>query len=162
MGIFDAGLADKVREFIESEEHVQNAPFDRYIDLSGVARVEISLERLSEIASRRRSALQPVKSAVFADKKHTFVIARIYESLMEDAVAITVRAFRERELAADWLGVPLATLRPPAKRAWSLTYGALRRKLKPVGFEIPVLRSSRGSGINLFHADVHQFGSIHR
>jgi hypothetical protein len=27
---------------------------------------------------------------------------------MEDAVAITVRAFRERELAANWLGVPLA------------------------------------------------------
>ena len=29
MGIFDAALADKLREFIESEEHVQNAPFDR-------------------------------------------------------------------------------------------------------------------------------------
>jgi hypothetical protein len=98
-------------------EHVQNAPFDRYADLSGVTKVEISLERLSEVASRRRSVLQPVKSAVFADKKHTSVIARIYESLMEEAVAITVRAFRERELAADWLGVPFAILRPPAKRA---------------------------------------------
>jgi hypothetical protein len=117
MGIFDAALADKLREFIEREEHLQNAPFDRYADLSGVAQVRISLERLSEVASRRRSALQPVKSAVFADKKHTFVIARIYESLMEDAMAITVRAFRERELAAHWLGVPLAILRPPAKRA---------------------------------------------
>jgi hypothetical protein len=43
------------------------------------------------------------QSAFFADKRHTFLIARIYESLMEDAVAITVRAFHERELAAHWL-----------------------------------------------------------
>jgi hypothetical protein len=55
--------------FIGWEEHAQNAPFDRYADLSGVTQVKISLERLSEVASRRRRALQPVKSAVFADKK---------------------------------------------------------------------------------------------
>jgi len=117
MGIFDAALADKLREFIEWEEHVQNTPFDRYTDLSRVTKVEISLQRLSEAASRRRRALQPVKSAIFAENRYTFVIAQIYESLMEDAVAITVRAFRERALAAKWLGVPLAILRPPAKRA---------------------------------------------
>jgi hypothetical protein len=117
MGIFDAALAHKLLEFLDWEEHVQNAPFDRYCDFSGITRVEITLQRLSEVASRRRRALQPVKSAFFADKKYTFLIARIYESLMEDAVAITVRAFRERELAADWLGVPLAILRPPAKPA---------------------------------------------
>jgi hypothetical protein len=69
LGIFNAALTDKLREFIGWEEHAQNAPFDRYADLSGVTQVKISLERLSEVASRRRRALQPVKSAVFADKK---------------------------------------------------------------------------------------------
>jgi hypothetical protein len=117
MGIFDAALADKIREFIEWEEHVQDVPFDRYTDLSGVTKVRISLQRLSEAACRRRRVSQPVNSAIFADKKHSFVIAQIYESLMEEAVAITVRAFRERGLAAQWLGVPVAILRPPAKRA---------------------------------------------
>ena len=117
MGILDASLSAKFWEFLEWEEHVQNAPFDRYIDLSGVTRVEITLHALLERASRRRRALEPVKSAIFADERYTFLIARIYESLMEDAVAITVRAFRKRELAADWLGVPLAILRPPAKPA---------------------------------------------
>ena len=115
-GIFDRALADKFREFIEWEEHVQTAHFDRYADLSGVTRVELSQQSLVEIASRRHRVLQPVKSAFFADKTHTFLIARIYESLMEDAVAITVRAFRERELAAHWLGVPFAILCPPAAR----------------------------------------------
>jgi len=93
MGILDASLSDKFWEFLEWEEHVQNAPFDRYIDLSGLTRVEITLQALSERASRRRRALEPVKSAIFADEKYTFLIARIYESLMEDALAITVRAF---------------------------------------------------------------------
>jgi hypothetical protein len=117
IGIFDAALADKLRDFIEWEEHVQDAPFNRYTDLSGITQVQISVQRLSEAASRRRRVLQPIHSAIFADKKHSFVIAQIYESLMEEAVAITARAFRERELAAQWLGVPVAILRPPAKRA---------------------------------------------
>jgi hypothetical protein len=117
IGIFDAALADKLREFIEWEEHVQDVPFDRYTDLSGITKVRISLQRLSEAACRRRRVSQSVNSAIFADKKHSYLIAQIYESLMEEAVAITVRAFRERELAARWLGVPVAILRPPAKRA---------------------------------------------
>lgn len=117
MGIFDAALADKLREFIEWEEHVQDVPFDRYTDLSGITKVQISLQRLSEVACRRRRVSQSVNSAIFADEKYSYLIAQIYESLMGEAVAITVRAFRERELAAQWLGVPVAILRPPAKRA---------------------------------------------
>ena len=117
IGIFDAALGDNVRQFIEWEEYIQDAPFDRYTDLSGITEVQINLQRLSETASRRRNVLQPVRSAIFADTRHCFVIAQIYESLMEQAVAITVRAFRERELAARWLGVPVAILCRPAKRA---------------------------------------------
>lgn len=116
IGIFDRALADNVRQFIEWEEHIQDSPFDRYTDLSGITEVQINLQRLSETASRRRRVLQPVRYAIFADKRHCFVIAQIYESFMEQAVAITVRAFRERELAAQWLGVPIAILcRPPTR-----------------------------------------------
>ena len=115
-GIFGGALADKVMEFIEWEEYVQDAPFDRYIDLSGVTEVQINVERLLELGRQRRRVLQPVNSAIFADKKHSFLIAQIYESLMEEAVMITVRAFREREAAAQWLGVPVAILCPPANR----------------------------------------------
>jgi len=117
IGIFDGALADKVREFIEWEEHMQDASFNRYTDLSGVTEVQISLQRLLEAARQRRRVLQAVNSAIFADKKYSFLIAQIYESLMEEAVAINVRAFRERESAAQWLDVPVAILCPPAKRA---------------------------------------------
>jgi hypothetical protein len=117
IGIFDGALADRIREFIEWEECIQDAPFDRYTDLSGVTDVQISLQRLLETARRRRRVLQPVNSAIFADKKFSVIIAQIYESLMEEAVMITVRAFRERKSAAQWLGVPVAILCPAAKRA---------------------------------------------
>ena len=117
IGIFDAALADNVRQFIEWEEYIQDGPFDRYTDLSGITEVQVNLTRLSEVAHRRRNVLQPVRCAIFADTTHSFVIAQIYESLMEQAVAITVRAFREREVAAQWLGVPVAILVRPAKRA---------------------------------------------
>jgi hypothetical protein len=115
IGIFDAALAESVREFVEHEQYIQDAPFNRYTDLSGITEVQIDLERLSETARRRRGVLQPVQSAIFADTRHCLVIAQIYESLMEQALAITVRAFREREAAADWLGVPVAILCPSAK-----------------------------------------------
>jgi hypothetical protein len=116
-GIFDGALADSVREFVEREEYIQDAPFNRYMDLSGITDVQVNLERLSEVARRRRNVSQPVQSAIFADKRHSLVIAQIYESFMEHAVAITVRVFREREPAAQWLGVPVEILSRPAKRA---------------------------------------------
>jgi hypothetical protein len=47
IGIFDAALADNVRQFIEWEEYIQDAPFDRYTDLSGITEVQINLQRLS-------------------------------------------------------------------------------------------------------------------
>jgi len=115
-GIFGGALADSVREFVEREEYIQDAPFNRYMDLSGITDVQVNLERLSELARRRRNVSQPVQSAIFADKRHCLVIAQIYESFMEHAVAITVRVFRERELAAQWLGVPVEILSRPAKR----------------------------------------------
>jgi hypothetical protein len=113
VGIFDAALADKVIEFIEREEYIQDAPFDRYTDLSAISEVQINLQHLLEVGRRRWKVLQPVNSAIFADKKHTLIIAQIYASLMEDAVMITVRAFQDRESAAQWLGVPVTILGPP-------------------------------------------------
>ena len=41
-------------------------------------------------------------------------------------MAITVRAFRERELAAQWVGVPVAILRPLKKRASQTRCGRTR------------------------------------
>ena len=55
-----------------------------------------------------------MKSAVFSDWVIGLGIARLYEALMKDA-HIKVRAFRSRDAAAEWLGVPADLLQPPGE-----------------------------------------------
>jgi len=111
-GVLNEAFADQVIEFIEVEESIQKAPFDRYADLSGLTHIRIGIDHLIHTARRRRKVKQPAKSALFADNPMTFGIAHSYELLMSDAM-IEVRAFKERRAAAQWLEVPLKTLECP-------------------------------------------------
>jgi hypothetical protein len=111
-GILNEAFADQVIEFIEMEESIQEAPFDRYADLSELTHIRIGIDHLIHTARRRRKVKQPAKSALFADNPMTFGVAHSYELLMSDAM-IEVRAFKERRAAAQWLEVPLKTLECP-------------------------------------------------
>ena len=108
-GLFDDALADKIVGLIGSEERVEEVPFHRYADFSGLTHIRLKVGHVFDIAKLRRSVSEPVKSAFFADTTVGFGIARMYEALMEEAI-IQVRAFRERATAAEWLGVPLEIL----------------------------------------------------
>jgi hypothetical protein len=111
-GTFDAALADKILEFIEWEEYLQDAPFDRYTDLSGIAEIRIGIGNMIEIARRRRFVREPVKSALFGHDRARFDLAQTYERLMDDAAMIQVRSFSDRKAAAEWLEVPETILLP--------------------------------------------------
>ena len=111
-GVLNEAFADQVIEFIELEERIQEAPFDRYADLSGLTHIRIGIDHVIHTARRRRRVKQPAKSALFADNPMTFGVARSYELLMSDAM-IEVRAFTERRAAAHWLEVPLKALECP-------------------------------------------------
>lgn len=111
-GVLNAAFADQILEFAQMEERIQDTPFDRYTDLSGLTDIRLKLDHVFQIARRRRTVRQPVKSAFVADKPISFVLAQMYEHLMEHAV-IDVRAFRHRKLAAEWLEVPAGILQPP-------------------------------------------------
>jgi hypothetical protein len=112
-GVLNEAFADQVIEFIEMEESIQEAPFDRYVDLSGLTLIRIGIEHLIHTARRRRKVKQPAKSAFFANNPVTFGVAHSYELLMSDAM-IEVRAFQKRTAAAEWLEVPLRTLECPS------------------------------------------------
>src|SRR6266853_5164386 len=105
-GVLNEAFADQVIEFIELEERIQEAPFDRYADLSGLTQIRIGIDHIIHTARRRRSVKQPVKSALFADNPMSFDVAHSYELPMYDAM-IEVRAFKERAAVAKWLEVPL-------------------------------------------------------
>lgn len=111
-GILDEARWDKVIAFIESEEDIQDAPFDRYTDLSGVTKVKVSFKYILETARHRSFVRQPVKSAIFADDPATFEVARVYEGLMYDSIMIRVQAFSDRKAAGEWLEVPPTILEP--------------------------------------------------
>ena len=110
-GLFDDALADKIIGAVGSEEHVEEVPFHRYTDFSGLTHIRLKVGHVFQIAKDRRAAPEAVKSAFFSDTTVGLGIARMYEALMEEAT-IQVRAFRERAAAAEWLGVPLEILQP--------------------------------------------------
>jgi hypothetical protein len=112
-GVLNDVFANHVIEFIELEESIQEAPFDRYAYLSGLNYIRIGIDHIIHTARRRRSVRQPVKAALFADNPTSFSIAHSYELLMYHAM-IEVRAFKKRTAAAEWLEVPLKTLECPS------------------------------------------------
>jgi len=113
-GLFDDALADKIIGLISSEERVEQAPFHRYTDFSRLTHIRLKVGHVFDVAKQRSAVREAVKSAFFADTIVGLGIARMYEALMEDAT-IQVRAFRERDAAAKWLGVPLEILQPGAR-----------------------------------------------
>jgi hypothetical protein len=110
-GTLDDIVADQLTMIIEAAEMNQAVPFNRYTDLSLLTDINLRVGHVFEIAERRREVVQPVRSAFFADTAIGFGIARMYETLMERAI-IQVRAFRDRDLAAQWLKVPVELLQP--------------------------------------------------
>ena len=112
-GVLNEAFADQVIEFIEMEERIQEAPFDRYADLSGLTHIRIGIDHIIHTARRRRRVKQPAKSVLFADNSMIFSVAHSYELLMYHAM-IEVRAFNERTAAAHWLEVPLKILECPS------------------------------------------------
>jgi hypothetical protein len=114
-GEFNSELADRIVEFLESEEQMLGKPFHRFTDMTGLERININLNHVFEIARRRKKGYrgEKVKSAFYAVRLISLTIARMYQELMAES-AIEVGLFRDRAAAAEWLEVPLETLNPPA------------------------------------------------
>ena len=110
-GLFDDALADKVVEVLDLEESLEEVPFHRYTDFSGLTHIRLKVGHIFEVAKHRCSVSEPVKSAFFSNTTVGLGIARMFEARMEGAM-MQVRAFRERAAAAEWLGVPLEILQP--------------------------------------------------
>ena len=108
-GVLDDTLADQIVAFIELEERIQAAPFDRYVDLSGLTDVRLYAGHVFDIAKRRHRTMDQVKSAFWTDKIVTTSLAYMFETFMASA-PIKVRAFTKKEDVAEWLEVPIEIL----------------------------------------------------
>lgn len=111
-GVFNEAFADQVINFIEMEERVQDAPFNRYADFSGLTEIRIRFDHVLQVARRRQKVWQPVKTAIYADKPISLSIAQTYAHLMAGGI-IEVRAFSARSAVTEFLEVPIRALKPP-------------------------------------------------
>ena len=111
-GVLDDRLLDDIGEWLCDAEKAL-ASFERFIDLSRLTNVAVRTNHVFNFARKRAeqfAGAEPVKSALFCENWVGFGIARLYENLMMDT-PIEVRAFQNREEAADWLGVPVEILK---------------------------------------------------
>ena len=113
-GVFNDKLADRVVEFVETQEQIEHEPFHRYTDLTGFTRIDLHLNHVFNIARRRKQGYRgaPVKSAFFAVRLLGLGIAQMYREMMHGG-RIQIGVFRDRAAAAEWLGVPVQLLKPP-------------------------------------------------
>lgn len=115
-GTLDARSARKVVELVEAKEtHAAQAAkgFNRFCDLSGLKRVNLSIDDVEDLA-RRRGVFNPdthkVKSAFYAAHVLSYTTALLYAQLLSSR-RITVEVFSSLEGAARWLKVDPRKLR---------------------------------------------------
>jgi hypothetical protein len=117
-GLIDEAAINEIVGVIEGLEAATKEPFSRFTDASEVHEVELNFKYVIHVSLHRRLAhagRAPVKSAILATDSTVVHYARLL-ALLTEGSSIKVKVFREREEAAQWLGVPLERLaaKPPA------------------------------------------------
>jgi hypothetical protein len=111
-GVLDDRLLDEIGEWLCAIEET-SSPSKRFVDLSRLTMVAVRTSHVFKFARKRAeqfAGVTPVKSALFSEDWVGFGIAQLYENLMK-GTPIDAHAFREREKAAVWLGVPAEILK---------------------------------------------------
>jgi hypothetical protein len=111
-GVLTDAAADQAVEFVDNREKMDGEVFDRYLDVTGYTEIQLGLDHIVWLArQRRRYRGKSVRTAFYALRVIGVKIAKMYEELMQGS-HIEVRTFRDRSIAADWLGVPMEVLLP--------------------------------------------------
>ena len=113
-GLIDEVAVNKIISVIEQIEAATQEPFNRFSDASEAHEVELNFRYVIQVSLHRRLAHKgrvPVKSAILATDSTIVHYARLLVLLTEGS-SIKVRVFQDRGEAAQWLGVPVESLKP--------------------------------------------------
>lgn len=106
-GTLDGAVARKLVEFVELTEAERDQGFNRFCDLTGLERINLSADEIASFAGRRR-AYNPnpirVKSAFLVGGPLALGTVYLFKALMQSE-RIEVRWFDSVEAAAAWLQV---------------------------------------------------------
>jgi hypothetical protein len=111
-GVIDEAAVKRVVDVLEDLEAKLQKPFNRFSDTLAADEVELNFKYVVQVSLCRRLAYAghpPVKSAILARDSTMIHYARLH-ALLTQGSPINVRVFKDRQEAADWLGVPIERL----------------------------------------------------
>ena len=111
-GVIDEEAVQRVVDVLEELEEKLQKPFNRFSDTLEAHEVELNFKYVIQVSLCRRLSYAghpPVKSAILATDATMIHYARLH-ALLTQGSPINVRVFKDRQEAADWLGVPIERL----------------------------------------------------
>ena len=111
-GVIDEAAVQKVVDVLEDLEAKLQKPFNRFSDTLAADEVELNFKYVIQVSLCRRLAYAghpPVKSAILARDSTMIHYAKLH-ALLTQGSPIHVRIFKDRQEAAEWLGVPVERL----------------------------------------------------
>ena len=111
-GVIDEAAVQRVVDVLEDLEEKLRRPFNRFSDTLGADEVELNFKYVIQVSLCRRLSYAghpPVKSAILATDATMIHYARLH-ALLTQGSPINVRVFKDRQGAANWLGLPIERL----------------------------------------------------
>ena len=111
-GVIDETADQKVVSVLEDLETRLEKPFHRFSDTLAADEIELNFKYVIQVSLCRRLSYAghpPVKSAILATDSTMIHYARLH-ALLTQGSPINARVFKDRQEAADWLGVPIERL----------------------------------------------------
>jgi hypothetical protein len=115
-GILGEAAVNKVLVDLLRREAMAAKPFNRFSDLSALESFHLTFRYVFHVALHRRLSYAgrgPIKSAFYVTHPEAAQLVKIH-ALLTDHSPLRVKMFEEREAAAKWLDVPVASLIPKA------------------------------------------------
>ena len=111
-GLVDKTAVNKIISVLGELETALKEPFNRFSDTVAADAIDLNFEYIIHVSLYRRSFYgkrPPIKSAILATDATLIHYAKVH-ALLTQGSPINVRVFQDRKEAAQWLGVPVATL----------------------------------------------------
>ena len=111
-GLMSEESVNKIVSVIEDLEAKVQEPFNRFFDTLGHDDVELNFRNVIQISLHRRlsyAGRPPIRSAILATDSTIIHYAKLHAVLTQGS-PINVRIFKDRDKAAQWLGVPAELL----------------------------------------------------
>jgi hypothetical protein len=111
-GVIDEAAVKKVVSVLEDLESRLEKPFNRFSDTLAADEVELNFKYVVQVSLCRRLSYAghpQVKSAILARDSTMIHYGKLHAVLTQGS-PINVRIFKDRQEAADWLGVPIERL----------------------------------------------------